>query len=98
MTEALVLGTGGVGGIAWITGLLAGLPDEGADLTAAGLIVGTSAGSTVAAQLGSGLPLDHLYAHQVDPELQSAEIPVHIDRRGVRSHPGGDAAGGNLPG
>ena len=29
MTEALVLGGGGVAGIAWITGLLTGLADAG---------------------------------------------------------------------
>jgi NTE family protein len=80
MTEALVLGGGGVGGIAWITGLLAGLADTGQDVTrSADLIVGTSAGSTVAAQLGSGLGLDELYARQVDPERQSAELMAELD-------------------
>lgn len=79
MAEALVLGGGGVGGIAWITGLLAGLADAGRDVTDAGLIVGTSAGSTVAAQLGSGLSLDHLYARQVDPALQAEEIMAEMD-------------------
>jgi NTE family protein len=44
MTEALVLGGGGVAGIAWITGLLRGLADAGQDVTGADLIVGTSAG------------------------------------------------------
>lgn len=79
MTEALVLGGGGVGGLAWITGLLAGLADAGQDVTAVDLIVGTSAGSTVAAQLGNGLGLEELYARQIDPELQSAEIMVDLD-------------------
>ncbi|MFJ5534877.1 patatin-like phospholipase family protein [Streptomyces sp. NPDC093261] len=79
MTEALVLGGGGVGGIAWITGLLAGLADAGQDVTGADLIVGTSAGSTVAAQLGSGLSLEQLYARQVDPALQAEEIMAEMD-------------------
>ncbi|WP_030176113.1 patatin-like phospholipase family protein [Streptomyces sp. NRRL S-813] len=79
MSEALVLGGGGVGGIAWITGLLAGLADAGQDVTGAGLIVGTSAGSAVAAQLGSGLTLEELYARQVDPALQAAEIMAEMD-------------------
>lgn len=79
MTEALVLGGGGVAGIAWITGLLAGLADAGQDVTQADLIVGTSAGSTVAAQLGSGLSLEELYARQVEPERQAAEIMADLD-------------------
>ncbi|GHE85494.1 patatin [Streptomyces spiralis] len=79
MSEALVLGGGGVGGIAWITGLLAGLADAGQDVTGAGLIVGTSAGSAVAAQLGSGLTLEELYARQVDPALQATEIMAEMD-------------------
>jgi NTE family protein len=77
--EALVLGGGGVGGVAWITGLLAGLSDAGQNVTAAEVIVGTSAGATVAAQLGSGLGMDELYARQVEPALQAAEIAVDVD-------------------
>lgn len=78
-TEALVLGGGGVGGIAWITGLLTGLSEAGRDVTGADLLVGTSAGSTVAAQLGSGLGLEELYARQVDPALQATEIMAEMD-------------------
>ena len=79
MGEALVLGGGGVGGIAWITGLLAGLAEVGHDVTDVDLIVGTSAGATVAAQLGSGSSLADLYARQVEPELQADEIMVEVD-------------------
>jgi NTE family protein len=42
--RALVLGGGGVAGIAWTTGLLFGLSERGVDLRDAELIVGTSAG------------------------------------------------------
>jgi len=70
----LVLGGGGVSGIAWMTGLLAGLEDGGVDLRSAGRIIGTSAGSTVGAQLWSGLSLGQLFARQVDPEQQPREI------------------------
>ncbi|MBJ7004174.1 patatin-like phospholipase family protein [Streptomyces griseofuscus] len=79
MTEALVLGGGGVGGIAWMTGLLAGLADAGQDVTGAGLLVGTSAGATVAAQLGSGLGVEELFARQVEPSLQAREIMAEMD-------------------
>ncbi|MFF7209564.1 patatin-like phospholipase family protein [Streptomyces sp. NPDC008238] len=79
MTDALVLGGGGVAGIAWTTGLLAGLADAGQDVTGAEVLVGTSAGATVAAQLGSGLSLDELYARQTEPGLQSAEIMAEVD-------------------
>ena len=54
MTEALVLGSGGVAGDGWITGLLAGLADAGQDVTRADVIVGTSAGATVGRSWGAG--------------------------------------------
>ena len=77
--HALVLGGGGVAGIAWITGLLAGLAAAGDDLTGAELLVGTSAGAAAAAQLGSGLPLAELLARQTEPARQAAEIPAEVD-------------------
>jgi NTE family protein len=77
--QALVLGGGGVAGIAWMTGVLAGLADAGQDVTDADVIIGTSAGATVAAQVGSGLPLDALYARQAESALQCAEISPVID-------------------
>ncbi|MFE3638863.1 patatin-like phospholipase family protein [Streptomyces cellostaticus] len=92
MSDALVLGGGGVGGIAWITGVLAGLADAGQDVTGADLLLGTSAGSTVSAQLGSGLALAELYARQVDPALQSAEIMAVIDLDGFAAEIGAAAS------
>ncbi|HVV07729.1 patatin-like phospholipase family protein [Amycolatopsis sp.] len=77
--RGLVLGGGGVAGIAWQTGLLAGLAAEGVRLAEADLFIGTSAGSTVAAQLTSGLPLEELYRRQVDPALQTTELPSVVD-------------------
>jgi NTE family protein len=77
--QALVLGGGGVAGIAWTTGLLAGLAAHGQDLTGADLIVGTSAGATVAAQITSGVALADLLARQADPARQTPEIPAEID-------------------
>jgi NTE family protein len=77
--HALVLGGGGVAGIAWTTGLLAGLADASQDVTGADLIVGTSAGAAVAAQLGSGLSLDALFARQAEPALQAKELAAELD-------------------
>jgi NTE family protein len=77
--HALVLGGGGVAGIAWITGLLAGLAEAGDDITSADVLIGTSAGAAVAAQLGSGLPAAELVARQTDPARQAAEIAAEVD-------------------
>jgi NTE family protein len=46
-------------------GLLAGLAEAGVDLTTADLVVGTSAGSAVGAQVLSGAKLEDLYAAQL---------------------------------
>ncbi|MGW4774934.1 patatin-like phospholipase family protein [Nocardia sp. NPDC004278] len=59
--RALVLGGGGSAGNAWLIGVVAGLFDAGLDVTQADLIIGTSAGSTAAAQITSATPTD-LYA------------------------------------
>src|SRR5258707_3454722 len=52
--RALVLHGGGSAGNAWEIGVIAGLFDAGLDVTEADLIIGTSAGSTAAAQIISG--------------------------------------------
>lgn len=79
--HALVLGGGGIAGTAWMTGLLAGLAESGEDLTGADLVIGTSAGAVVAAQLGSGLPLPELLARQRDPAWQAGEPHAELDLR-----------------
>src|SRR5215469_579711 len=66
-SKALVLGSGGITGAAWEVGLVAGLAARGLDLTAADLILGTSAGSLAGAQLTSGIGLAELYAAQCAP-------------------------------
>ncbi len=60
--RALVLAGGGAAGNAWELGLIAGLSDAGVDVTGADLIIGTSSGSTVAAQITSGTQPAELYA------------------------------------
>ncbi|MEU7043372.1 patatin-like phospholipase family protein [Streptomyces varsoviensis] len=71
---ALVLGGGGITGIGWESGMLAGLAAAGVDLTTAHTVIGTSAGSIVGAQLASGLlDLDALYERQLtDPKDEVA--------------------------
>jgi NTE family protein len=64
---ALVLGGGGITGIAWEIGLLAGLAEAGVDLSGADLVVGTSAGSVVGARLATGEDLGEMYARQLEP-------------------------------
>lgn len=65
---ALVLGGGGVTGIAWMTGVLHGLAEAGAPAHRADLIIGTSAGSVVGANLAAETSdLAGLYAGQLAP-------------------------------
>jgi NTE family protein len=77
----VVFAGGFVAGVAWELGVLRGLQDVDADLLAqvraADVVVGTSAGSTVAVQITSGTGLDALYAAQLSGA--SAEIEVDVD-------------------
>ncbi len=70
-TRALVLGGGGITGIAWELGLLHGLARAGVDLTGADLVVGTSAGSVVGSLVrcapAHGTDLAGLYETQLEP-------------------------------
>jgi NTE family protein len=77
--RALVLGGGGVAGIAWETGLLFGLAERGVDVLAADVIVGTSAGAAVAAQITSGEKLAALHDRHAFPQGESTEIAVEFD-------------------
>lgn len=79
--RALVLAGGGIAGIAWETGVLRGIADESPTaarlLAESDVLVGTSAGSAVAAQLSSGHSLDELFGRQVS--ASSAEIDSGVD-------------------
>lgn len=76
MGRALVLGGGGVTGVAWELGLLAGLAGHGLRLDEADLVVGTSAGSVVGAQVRSGTPPAQLYESQLRPPRE--EVPARL--------------------
>lgn len=77
--HALVLGAGGHAAIAWEIGVLIGMADAGVDVCNADVVVGTSAGSLVGAQITSGLALEELFQRQIDPHLQTKESPPRVD-------------------
>ncbi|MEN4476798.1 patatin-like phospholipase family protein [Mycolicibacterium cosmeticum] len=83
MKRGLILAGGGLAGIAWETGVLAGIadasPDTAAAVLAADVLLGTSAGSAVAAQVSSGAALDDLYARQIAEETHEIASGVDID-------------------
>ena len=78
-----MLAGGGLAGIAWETGILCGIADEAPEvaqaLLAADVLLGTSAGSTVAAQLGSGTSLDELFARQVAEQSHEIDSGIDVD-------------------
>jgi NTE family protein len=78
MSRALVLGGGGVTGIAWEFGVLTGLREKGLDLTGADVVIGTSAGSAVGAQITGGADVAELCAREIAsgrPGRHRAEAP-----------------------
>ncbi len=89
--RALVLGGGGSTGNAWLIGVIAGLFDAGLDVTTADLTIGTSAGSTAAAQVAGATPPDLFAATLVAPprrtapsadagRAQATPVVNHLDR------------------
>jgi NTE family protein len=79
--RALVLGGGGSTGNAWLIGVVAGLFDAGVDVTTADLTIGTSAGSTAAAQLGGAPPVELFAAI-----LAAGPVPGRVSARPVTDH------------
>jgi NTE family protein len=75
VTKAIVLGAGGPTGVAWEVGLLAGLAEAGLDVTAADLVVGTSAGSLVGAFVTSGANIEELYENQLETSGPASAQP-----------------------
>jgi NTE family protein len=80
---ALVLGGGGSTGNAWLIGVIAGLFDAGLDVTTADLTVGTSAGSTAAAQIAGATPTELLAAILAASTQQPAGPVKSESGRGV---------------
>ena len=84
--RALVLGGGGSTGNAWLIGVVAGLFDAGLDVTTADLTIGTSAGSTAAAQLAGATPAELLAATLATAPPQRT-APPGPDRGRVLNRP-----------
>lgn len=85
MSRALVLGGGGPVGIAWESGLIAGLAQAGVDLGAADFILGTSAGAFV----GARLAMDDPAADLATPILAEAERPRAAPAKAGDAKPAG---------
>ncbi len=84
--RALVLGGAGSTGNAWVIGVIAGLADAGLDVTEADLVIGTSAGSTAAAQITSA-PSSQLLADILAAVPPQRSGPVGPDRGRMPSGP-----------
>lgn len=99
MTRGLVLAGGGLAGIAWELGVLLGIRDEAGRSGIrphldADVVVGTSAGAAVAAQVTSGADLADLYAVQLGDEHTELEVeldPDELNERFARAMEGVDS-------
>jgi NTE family protein len=81
-SRALVLGGGGVTGIGWEIGVLAGLASAGIELGAADVVIGSSAGAFVGVAVAAGRDLEALYESQLHPpehELPASPSPELLD-------------------
>lgn len=90
--RGIVLGAGGVLGAAWAVGALCALESavSGFDVRDAEVIVGTSAGSVVAALLGAGVRATELRDHQLGMPVTTGPLAdITFDHNG--------ATGGALP-
>lgn len=81
--RGLVLAGGGLAGIAWETGVLMGIADEAPETAVAVLgsevLVGTSAGSAVAAQISSGVSVAELFERQIAGTVREIDPGVGIE-------------------
>ena len=77
MTPGVVLGGGGIAGVAWEAGIVIGLRRAGLDLSSAEVIVGTSAGSIVGSHVAFGTDLQALAAMTpAHTGAQAAPVPA----------------------
>jgi len=79
----VVLGSGGVLGIAWSIGVIAGLAGKGMRINEIGLWIGTSAGAVVAAKLANQIPVTQLLQEQTSGQAAAQETLRPYDQRTV---------------
>lgn len=84
MSKALVMSGGGPVGLAWETGVVAGLSANGFDFGEAEFVLGTSAGASVCAQIALGRdfgrPVERYRARVQQPPSQSADAAASVSR------------------
>jgi NTE family protein len=91
--RAVILGGGGVTGIAWQTGLLYGLTESGQDLAPVDAVIGTSAGAFAGAHLAAGVVREAFACQFQD----APEIPADISAELVARYRQAIAAGRDDP-
>jgi NTE family protein len=79
MTAGVVLGGGGIAGVAWEAGIVIGLRQAGVDLSSADVIVGTSAGSIVGSHVAFGTDMQVLAAMPPGPGGTAAAPTASLD-------------------
>jgi NTE family protein len=89
-TRAVILGGGGVKGIAWEIGVIAGLREAGVDLGIADALFGTSAGSFAAALIASAQDIEKKYTAQFEPD--AIEVPAQMSPDVIRKYTAAIAA------
>jgi NTE family protein len=72
----LVLGAGGPWGIAWMTGLILGLENEGIYPRRVQAIIGSSSGAILGARLGSDMTTLGLFEQETSIEAQTRQLSV----------------------
>ncbi len=77
-TRAVILGGGGITGISWEIGVIAGLAEQGVTLSRVDAVIGTSAGSFAAVEILSGADIAKRYEAQFSvehSEIQASMSP-----------------------
>lgn len=80
LEKCVVFGGGGVTGIAWEIGIMAGLARAGIMVSSDCLLIGTSAGSVVSTELAQGVPAEELLARQQQSAEASGELFRHYSQ------------------